>query len=52
MKLNVLNQFPEAILHVGLPHIPFLQQDDFHGVFATLGDGYFLIFFNDIAILL
>ena len=41
-----LNVFPHPVLNVGLSYVPFLQQNDLHWVFSTLGNGNVLVPFH------
>ena len=48
MKFNSLCMFSDSILSMSLAHIPFLEENDFNGVFTTLRDWNFLFTFNHI----
>ena len=46
VEVDGLDVFTHPVLNVSLSYVPFLQQNDLHGVFSTLGNGNVLVPFH------
>ena len=48
MELHLFDELLQAVLHVRLPDVPFLEQDDFNRVLAALRNGDLLILLDHV----
>ena len=48
MELHLFDELLQAVLHVRLPDVPFLEQDDFNRVLAALRNGDLLFLLDHV----